>query len=135
MPIPSSPRHQTAPVPLFPNGGWAGVSRLPAPLAPIVGRAGEIAAVAALLRDPDIRLVTLTGPGGVGKTRLALAVAAALDGERAFRDGVALVDLAPIRDPDLVAPAVARALGLRPAGRDPALAALTTLLRSRHPLL
>jgi predicted ATPase len=135
LPTPSPARHETAPVPLFLNGGWAAASRLPAPLAPIVGRAAEIAAVAALLRDPDVRLVTLTGPGGVGKTRLALAVAAALDGERAFGDGVALVELAPVRDPDLVAPAVARALGLRPAGRDPPLAALTTVLRSHHLLL
>src|SRR5262249_61177794 len=100
-----------------------GARRRPPPSAPLGGREREVREIAALLRAPAVRLLPLTGPGGVGKTRLALAVAASLDGARAFEDGVALVELAPVRDPDLVAPAIARALGLRPAGPDPALAA------------
>ena len=71
----------------------------------------ETAAVAALLRD-DARLVTLTGPGGTGKTRLALAVAEELAPE--FRDGAVFVDLAPLADPELIVPTIAAALGVEP---------------------
>ena len=86
-------------------------ARPPAPLDAFVGREREVAAAAGLLRRGDIRLLTLTGPGGVGKTRLALAVASELRG--GFADGIVFVDLAPIRDPALVLPAVAERLGIR----------------------
>jgi len=84
-------------------------SRLPAPATPLVGRRVETAAVAALLRE-DARLVTLTGPGGTGKTRLALAVAEEL--APTLRDGAVFVDLAPLSDPELLMPAIAEALGI-----------------------
>jgi len=87
---------------------------LPAPSSPLLGRAREVAQLTALLRQPAVRLVTLTGPGGTGKTRLALQVAADLAAD--FPDGVAFVDLAPLSDPNLVLPTIARALGVREDG-------------------
>ena len=86
-------------------------SSLPTALTSFVGRQREMEQVAALLRRDDVRLLTLTGPGGVGKTRLAIAVATLLAGE--FADGVHFIRLAPVRDPSLVLPTVAHALGLR----------------------
>jgi predicted ATPase/transcriptional regulator with XRE-family HTH domain len=113
------------------------VAGLPAPPTPLVGRAGEIAAASALLRGTagvdGARLVTLTGPGGVGKTRLALAVAAALAAD--FGDDVVWVDLALVRDPALVAAAVARALGVRETGDRPLSEMLSAAVAGRHLLL
>jgi predicted ATPase/DNA-binding CsgD family transcriptional regulator len=104
---------------------------LPAELTSFVGRRGELAEVKRLLGGS--RLVTLTGIGGVGKTRLALRAAAGL--RRAFRDGVWLVQLDQVRDPALVAQAVAGALGLQDrAGYAPA-AALADYLAERQLLL
>lgn len=86
-------------------------ARIPVPLTSLVGRQREIAAVADKLRRPDVRLVTLTGPGGVGKTRLAIAVAS--ETESAFVGGAVFVPLAAVREPGLVLPAIARALGVQ----------------------
>lgn len=83
---------------------------LPTPPTPFIGRTREVAEADALLREPGVRLVTLTGPGGTGKTRLALAVAAAL--ADAFADRVAFISLAALTDPELVLPAVAAARGV-----------------------
>jgi non-specific serine/threonine protein kinase len=104
---------------------------LPAELTSFVGRRGELAEVKRLLAGS--RLVTLTGVGGVGKTRLALRAAAEL--RRAFRDGVWMVQLDQLRDPALVAQAVAEALGLQDrAGYAPA-ASLAEFLAGRQLLL
>jgi predicted ATPase/transcriptional regulator with XRE-family HTH domain len=87
---------------------------LPLPPTALVGREREVAATASLLLNGQTRLLTLTGPGGVGKTRLAIEVASCV--RDAFPDGVAFVELAPLRDPALVLPAIARALDVRDDG-------------------
>jgi predicted ATPase len=107
-------------------------NNLPAQPTPLIGRGREADQIAELLRD-GVRLVTLTGPGGIGKTRLALQVAADL--LDAFPDGAWFVDLAPLTDPELVPAAVAEALGVREEGGKPLAASLTAHLRERRLLL
>jgi non-specific serine/threonine protein kinase len=105
---------------------------LPAWLTGFVGREREVAEVCALLRG-DARLVTLTGPGGVGKTRLAARVAASL--APGFPDGVVFVGLAPVADPALVLPTVAQTLGVREGGDRPLVERLGALLGERRQLV
>jgi predicted ATPase/DNA-binding SARP family transcriptional activator len=105
---------------------------VPTPPTPLVGRHLEVAAVAGLLRRYDVRLVTLTGPGGTGKTRLSLAVAEELAPE--LRDGAAFVDLAAVQDASLLGSTIARVLGLQ-EGEEPLSEAVAERLRARSVLL
>ncbi len=111
---------------------------LPRPLTSLVGREREITAIAGILRPDNhperIRLLTLTGPAGVGKTRLALAVAEALAPDARFAR-VCFVPLAGLRDPDRVAPAVAAGLGARERAGQPVVEALAGALQDRSVLL
>ena len=107
-------------------------TNLPLQPTPLVGRDREIREVAELLRRPDARVVTLTGTGGTGKTRLAAQVAAELLDD--FPDGVFFVSLAPLANPGLVLPTVARTLGIPDSGGD-AGDALARHLRDRRSLL
>jgi predicted ATPase/class 3 adenylate cyclase len=140
-------------------------TNLPAQPTPLIGRGREIAATTALLRRADVRLVTLSGPGGTGKTRLGLQVAAELaltpspsavatgagsemsspprlpqwergsGGEGHFPDGVYFVNLAPISDPTLVATTIAHALGVAEAAGRPVQESLHAFLRAKRMLL
>lgn len=107
--------------------------RLPHPPNPLVGREREINALYNLLSQPDTQLITVTGPGGVGKTRVALAVAHAMAGS--FRDGIHFVELAAIQDPALVLPAIAQQLGLRENDPEATRQRLRTILAHRQILL
>ena len=100
---------------------------------PLFGRDAELADIVDRLRTDGVRLLTLTGPGGVGKTRLAFAAAALLEPD--FPDGVAVAELAPVVEPELVLPTVAGALGLPQVGRRDVIGQLAAYLGGRLPLL
>ncbi len=107
--------------------------RPPSPLTRLVGRERELDAVTRMLADEGQRLVTITGPGGIGKSRLALAAARQVEG--AFPDGVVFVDLAPVLDAGLVIAAIANALGVPDTGDRPLAEKLTGALGRRRVLL
>lgn len=111
------------------KGRW----RLPAQRLRLIGREHERSLLTELLGRADVGMVTITGPAGVGKTRLA--VAAADDLLHAFADGVALADLAALRDPDLVIAAIARAVGVAEIAGVPLLDTVCDMLRDRRVLL
>jgi non-specific serine/threonine protein kinase len=104
-------------------------SNLPPPATPFIGRERALVSVTGTVLRDDVRLLTLTGPGGTGKTRLALQAANQILPH--FSDGVFLVPLAPIADPDLVAPTIASTLGAEEVRRRPLFATLKDFLR--HP--
>ena len=108
-------------------------NNLPAQPTVFIGREAELGEIVKRLTSADVRLLTLTGPGGIGKTRLSLQAAAELI-ER-FEDGVYFVDLSPIRDPEAVPTAIARTLGLRETSDRPLLDELKELLRAKKMLL
>lgn len=130
---PAHPTQPTQPQPAPPRAPEPRPSRIPPTdlLGDLVGRDRDIDYLLDLLRSPTSRLVTVTGVGGCGKTRVALAVARAAEDH--FADGVALVPLAPLRDPSAVIPAIAHAVGVAEGG-DP-FTALLDLLRGREQLL
>lgn len=109
------------------------VTSLPEPPNPLVGRERELAELDALLARRDSRLIVLTGAGGSGKTRLALE--AARRAARSFANGVVLVELASVRDPELVLPTIAHAVGAADAPGKPPLDAVGDALLSRELLL
>ncbi len=108
-------------------------NNLPAQATPLIGRETELGEIMKRLDSEGVRMLTLTGPGGIGKTRLALQAAANLIDR--FEDGVFLVDLAPIRDAEAVPAAIARVVGIRDTSDRPLLDELKEQLRAKRMLL
>ena len=108
-------------------------NNLPTPTTPFIGRSQELTTVTTQLRQDDVRLVTLLGPGGIGKTRLAIEVARAV--QTKFADGAIFVPLAAVTEPTQIPQAILQAMQLPLAGNDPPLVQVQRLLRRRHLLL
>jgi hypothetical protein len=108
-------------------------SPLPLPLTSLLGREREVAAACTLLARPEERFLTLTGTAGVGKTRLALAIATEV--QERFPDGVCFVSLAPLQHSALVLPTIVQALGLQGSSTRSPLERLQAALRERHLLV
>jgi predicted ATPase/transcriptional regulator with XRE-family HTH domain len=108
-------------------------NNLPAPPNSFIGRDREVAAACALLRREGVRLLSMVGPPGIGKTRLSLRVAS--DVLDRFTDGVFFVALAPVTDPRMVIPAIAQALDVRETARRPLFESLVSFLRPKKLLL
>lgn len=117
----------------LPQREQAPKQNLPTQLTPLLGREQEVAAACALFRGPEVRLLTLTGTGGVGKTRLALQIAAELVDD--FADGVYFVSLAPLSNPNLVIPTIAQSFELKETGKQSRLDLLKVYLRNKPLLL
>jgi predicted ATPase/DNA-binding CsgD family transcriptional regulator len=133
-PVPTAEpeRIRSLPRPLTPlwSRKWRG---FPAAIGPLIGRKRECAALSVLLTDQQHRLITVIGPGGVGKTRLALE--AAENAEEAFPDGAAYIPLAAIDDPTLILPTIAQIFGVHPSPDHPLVDALAASLHGRRVLL
>src|SRR5581483_4077614 len=108
-------------------------AHLPAQLTTTIGRADEIAALVSMLKQEEARLITLTGPGGVGKTRLGLEVARAV--QDVFADGVFFVSLAPLREQGQALLAIAQAIGIDEASGHELERRLREYLQEKHCLI
>jgi len=108
-------------------------NNLPVQVRPLIGRESETDAVRRLLEEPEVRLLTLVGPGGVGKSRLAVQVAGEMLAE--FEDGVYFVELAPVTDPHLIVPTIASTLQVQEVSNTPLVDTLRDYLRGKRILL
>ncbi len=129
LPLPLVPRSRIVPLPAIDDLA----SELPTPGASLVGRDTEVARLITLLEDPAIGLVTLTGPGGIGKTRLAVAAAEAIQGR--FADGARFIDLSGVTRAADAIPAIAQVLGLRETAGQDQVSQIATFLRAKDLLL